>query len=94
MQLVFPEAAHVSSAQCAGLVTGNQASNAAACDYRGSVALAFKTRNFPQRRDPSSNWTDQSCQRIKSVCERHHADAFDGELSLADHVHELDACEY
>ena len=42
---------------------------------------------------PSSNWTDLSCQRIKSVGERHRLAAIDHELVLANHVHELNARE-
>jgi hypothetical protein len=41
-----------------------------------------------------SNWTDLSCQRIKLVGERCASNAFNPELVLADHVHELDAGEH
>jgi len=40
------------------------------------------------------NWTDHSCQRRKSVGERHSRGAIDCELALADHVHQFDAGEH
>ncbi len=40
---------------------------------------------------PFSKWTDLSCQRIKSFCDRHHIAAIDPKSALANHVHELDA---
>ena len=61
--------------------------------YPGSVALAVNCRNFPGMACPSSNGTDLSCQRIKSVCERHRIDAIDRKLVLANHVHELNSGE-
>ena len=60
----------------------------------GSVALAVNCRNFSRLGCPSSNWTDLSCQRVKSVCERHYIDAIDRKLVLANHVHELNAGEH
>src|SRR5471032_3215875 len=49
---------------------------------------------FQERNWGVSNWTDLCCQRIKLVGERHRIGAIDRELTLADHVHELDAGEH
>ena len=54
-----------------------------------SVALFKNGQDFPRAHSASSNWTHLPCQSVKMVGKQHRSTAFDSELSLANHVHQL-----